>query len=66
MPRVVESAVLVDSNVLIDISSRDPVWYAWSRDRLEGFAGGRLVINPIILSEFSVRFDRYEAVEEAL
>ena len=29
------SAVLVDSNVLLDVASNDPVWGAWSREALQ-------------------------------
>lgn len=61
-----ERAVLVDSNILIDISSCDPVWYRWSRENLEELAGERLILNPIVLSEFSVRFETMEAVDDAL
>lgn len=42
--------VLVDSNVVIDITSRDPHWEAWSARQLATFAG-RLAINPIIYAE---------------
>ena len=39
--------VFVDSNVVIDITSRDPKWEAWSARQIETFAG-RLAINPVI------------------
>ncbi len=42
--------VFVDSNVVIDITSCDPQWEAWSARQLETFAG-RLVINPAIYAE---------------
>ena len=42
--------VLVDSNVVIDITSRDPDWEAWSAQQLATFAG-RLMINPVIYAE---------------
>ncbi len=42
--------VLVDSNVVIDITSRDPHWEAWSSRQLATFAG-RLAINPVIYAE---------------
>ena len=61
------SRVLVDSNVLIDIFTEDPVWYHWSSERLAELAEGSvLVVNPIIYAEISVRFDRIEDLEEAL
>ena len=59
--------VLVDSNVLLDILTEDPVWYDWSASAIEQHAEHAvLMINPIIYAEVSVRFDRIEELEEAL
>jgi predicted nucleic acid-binding protein len=44
------SFVLVDSNVVMDITGRDPQWEEWSAGQLEAFAG-RLAINPVIYAE---------------
>lgn len=61
------SAVLVDSNVLLDLVTADPRWGDWSSARLEELAERHpLVINPLIYSEVSVGFDRIEEIEEAL
>ena len=60
-------AILVDSNVILDIVTGDPRWGEWSSSMLARYAeGNRLVINPIIYAEVSVRFDRIEELEEAL
>ncbi|CAN5557140.1 type II toxin-antitoxin system VapC family toxin [soil metagenome] len=59
--------VLVDSNVLLDILTEDPDWYDWSASAIEDLAESSvLIINPIIYAEVSVRFDRIEALDEAL
>lgn len=59
--------VLVDSNVLLDILTEDPIWYEWSASAIEEFAESSvLMINPIIYAEVSVRFERIEELEEAL
>jgi predicted nucleic acid-binding protein len=59
--------ILVDSIVLIDIATRDPVWNEWSSRTLERVANEAvLVINPLIYAEVSVGFDTIEAVEAAL
>jgi len=60
-------AVLVDSNVLLDILTDDPAWADWSASQL-ALAGNisRLVINPIVYSEISIRFSRIEELEDAL
>ena len=61
------TAVLVDSNVLLDVMTDDPRWGAWSRETLARTADRRrLVINPIIYAEISTHFSRIEALEEAL
>ncbi|HEX2211333.1 MAG TPA: type II toxin-antitoxin system VapC family toxin [Longimicrobium sp.] len=59
--------VLVDTNVLMDVFTEDPVWFDWSAEALANHAENSvLVINPIIYAEASVRFDRIEDLEEAL
>ena len=61
------SAILVDSNVLLDVISEDSRWYSWSSATLSDAAErSRLVINPIIYAEISTRFSRIEDLEAAL
>ena len=61
------AATLVDSNVLLDLFTRDPQWEAWSADALQRAGdAGPLVINPIVYAEVSVRFNRIEDLDEAL
>jgi predicted nucleic acid-binding protein len=61
------SEVLVDSNVILDVLTEDPVWFDWSASALEEHAESAvLLINPIIYSEVSVRFERIEELELAL
>lgn len=58
---------LVDSNVLLDVMTQDPVWQEWSMAALaEAAETGPLHINPVIYSEVSIRFSTIEALEEAL
>jgi predicted nucleic acid-binding protein len=61
------NGTLVDSNVLLDLMTRDDVWLEWSRDAL-GFAAesGPLYINPIIYAEVSVRFTSVEELDLTL
>ena len=60
-------AVLVDSNVLLDILTDDPAWADWSASQLASAGNtSRLVINPIVYSEISIRFSRIEDLEDAL
>ena len=60
-------AVLVDSNVLLDVVTEDPRWFGWSSDALARCAEeATLAINPIIYAEVSIGFDRIEELEETL
>lgn len=61
------SRVLVDSNVLLDVFTEDPVWFEWSAAALSELAETAvLVLNPIVYAEVSVRFERIEELDEAL
>lgn len=61
------STVLIDSNILLDLMTEDEHWFAWSAAAVERAADtARIVINPIIYAEVSVRYSRIEDVEEAL
>jgi len=59
--------VMVDSNVLLDVLTEDPAWFAWSSRTLEQAAQDHiLVINPIIYAEVSISFSRIEDLEATL
>jgi hypothetical protein len=61
------AAVLVDSNVLLDVLTEDPRWFPWSSETLAAQAEHAvLTINPIIYAEVSVGFERLEELEAAL
>src|SRR5436853_2543802 len=61
------TAVVVDSNVLLDLMTENARWLSWSAEAIESAADRfRLVINPIIYAEVSMRYSRIEDVEAAL
>jgi predicted nucleic acid-binding protein len=61
------TAVLVDSNVLLDVMTEAASWLSWSVSAIERAADtSRLVINPVIYAETSVRFSRIEELDAAL
>ena len=61
------TTVLVDSNVLLDVATDDPVWGDWSSTTLERTADEAvLVINPIVYAEVSVGFPTIEDLDAAL
>lgn len=61
------NATLVDSNVLLDVATKDPTWFEWSAQALEAAANeSPLIINAIIYAETSIRFGRIEELESAI
>ncbi len=61
------TAIMVDSNVLLDLMTEDTRWLSWSAEAVEKAADRfRLVINPIIYAEVSIRYSRIEDLETAL
>ena len=60
-------AMLVDSNVLLDVMTEDPRWLSWSAQAIEQAADSyRLVINPVIYAEVSMRYSQIEELDAAL
>ena len=58
--------VLVDSNILIDVATNDPVWCMWSVDILAEIAKySTLIINPIIYAEVSSNYATIEEMDAA-
>ncbi len=61
------TAVLVDANVLLDVMTEEARWFAWSADAIERAADRyRLVINPVIYAEISIRYSQIEELDVAL
>jgi predicted nucleic acid-binding protein len=61
------TAVLVDANVLLDIMTEDAQWFPWSAEALARAADRyRLVINPVIYAEVSIRYSRIEELDISL
>ncbi len=61
------TAVLVDSNVILDILTEDPRWFTWSAEAVRRAGDrSRLVINPIVYAEVSARFTRIEELDAAI
>ncbi|MFN8223654.1 MAG: type II toxin-antitoxin system VapC family toxin [Gaiellales bacterium] len=61
------SAVIVDSDVLLDVITNDPVWGDVSGALLAEVADtARLILNPLVFAEVSVGFDRIEDLDAAL
>ncbi|HEY5319965.1 MAG TPA: type II toxin-antitoxin system VapC family toxin [Galbitalea sp.] len=61
------SGYLLDSNVLLDIVTRDRVWFEWSAARVsEAMRNGTVSINPLIYAEVSASFSDIRSLDAAL
>lgn len=50
--------VLVDTNVLLDVATRDPDWFEWSSGQLARLINAKqAAINPVIYSELAPLYD---------
>ncbi|WP_037155009.1 type II toxin-antitoxin system VapC family toxin [Rhizobium freirei] len=59
--------IFVDSNILLDIITNDPMWCDWSLAQLDAASLlGPLCINDVVYAEISVRYDRIEDLDEML
>jgi predicted nucleic acid-binding protein len=59
--------VLVDTNVIIDVWQRQPVWWTWSVAQLRAQSLiHELAINPVIYAEISLTFDTIETLDREL
>ncbi|MGP8244905.1 MAG: type II toxin-antitoxin system VapC family toxin [Bryobacteraceae bacterium] len=59
--------LLVDSNVLLDVATDDPVWGDWSARALAEVAEhATLIINPIVYAEVSIGYTTIEALDAVL
>jgi predicted nucleic acid-binding protein len=58
---------LIDTNVLLDLVTDDPIWADWSIRQLDAASlSDDLIINDIVYSELSVRFARIEDLDGVL
>jgi predicted nucleic acid-binding protein len=61
------AGTVVDSSVLLDVFTEDPIWLTWSQARLvEAAQRGSLILNSVVLAEIAPRFSRIEALRDAL
>lgn len=59
--------VLVDTNVLLDVATFDPVWEPWSRAALEAAQeSAPLVINAVVYGELAVGYPTVEDLDASL
>jgi predicted nucleic acid-binding protein len=56
--------ILVDTNVLLDLVTDDPLWAEWSQQQLDlASAQDQLAINDIVYAELSIGYARMEQLD---
>lgn len=57
----------IDTNILLDVITNDPIWADWSIRELDRAAlRGPMIINGVVYAELSVRFTHIEELDEIL
>lgn len=65
--RTPRSGYLIDSNVIIDIVTRDATWHEWSNAALgSALRTSAVYINPLIYAEVSTQFPDIDQLDLAL
>lgn len=59
-------AILVDSNVILDLVNEDPVWLEWSRSAMEEHAEAGLFANAMVYAELCCNAQSPQEVDELL
>jgi len=58
---------LVDTNVLLDVASSDPLWLQWSIQQVAKRAAlGPVIINDVVYAEMSAQMDTEAELMQAL
>ena len=61
------TATLIDTNILLDVVTDDPIWADWSVQQLEAASvRGPLLINDVVYAEWSIGYDRIEMLDDAI
>ncbi|WP_349369341.1 type II toxin-antitoxin system VapC family toxin [Salinarimonas sp.] len=59
--------MLVDSNVVLDLVTNDPVWGDWSNARIdEALSAGPLYVTDVVYAELAVRYERVDELDDML
>ena len=59
--------ILVDTNVLLDLVTDDPLWAEWSQRQLDfAAAQDEIAINDVVYAELSIGYARIEELDEMI
>ncbi len=59
-------AVLVDTNVIIDVLTDDPSWAEWSITQLDKYSASGLITNPVVYAELCFGSPSAEFVDDVV
>jgi len=59
------AAVLVDTNVILDVFEDDPRWADWSQEQMSQWVGC-IAVNPLIYTELCYQAPAMESVEQMI
>ena len=66
-PSPTQEMTLVDTNVLLDVASADPLWLRWSIQQVAKRAAlGPVIINDVVYAEMSAQMDTEAELMQAL
>ncbi len=55
--------ILVDSNVILDVTGQDPKWMEWSAKQVTTWGLGILAINCLIYAELSIDYGKSDDLD---
>jgi predicted nucleic acid-binding protein len=58
--------IVVDTNVILDISGSEPAWRDWSVEQLMLAQGGPAIVNDVVFAELCAHQQNVQAVEALL
>ncbi len=59
--------IIVDTNVLVDVLQKDPVWFDWSLEQMAlRSTTDELCINPIVYAELAQRYNSREQLDRVV
>jgi len=59
--------ILVDTNIVLDIATRDPIWSEWSLGQLEtAAASGVIAINDVVYAELAAGYQHPDSLDHAI
>jgi len=59
-------AIMLDTNVVLDLTNDDPKWMEWSKARLETHSAEGFIVSPMVYAEICCNFENTDEVDSLL